>query len=126
LEAGPGGTAGTPEAARSDSPGRAEGSERPGRGAGFDARRKLVALERRGEHNYVEFDLAKSTQFNRAGPISVSLRKANTKHQYCHLKMIVDDFEVDKKHVNLYESVLFYLARYAQPVELAINQIEKN
>ena len=87
---------------------------------------ELVALQKRGERNYVEFDLAKSKQFNRAGPISISLRKANTKHQYCDLKMIVDDFQVDKKHVNLYEPVLFYPADYAQPLELVINRIEKD
>ncbi|MBZ5516921.1 MAG: hypothetical protein LAN62_19145 [Acidobacteriia bacterium] len=87
---------------------------------------ELVALEKKGLRNYVEFDLAKSKQFHRAGPISVSLRKANTKRGYCDLKLIVDDVEVDKKHVNLFEPVLFYPADYAQPLELVINQIDRN
>ena len=87
---------------------------------------ELVALQKRGERNYFEFDLGKSKLFNRAGPLGISLRKANTKHQFCNLKLIVDDFEVEKKHVNLYEPVLFYPTDYAQPLELVINQISKN
>ena len=41
---------------------------------------ELVALAKKGERNYYEFDLTKSKQFRREGPISVSLRKANSKH----------------------------------------------
>jgi hypothetical protein len=114
------------EKARSDLEGKLGSTRDELNGSIARTHEELVALQKRGLRNYVEFDLAKSKQFNRAGPISVSLRKANTKRQYCDLKMIVDDFEVEKKHVNLYEPVLFYPADYAQPVELVISQIEKN
>jgi len=114
------------EKARSDLEGKLGSTRDELNGSIARTHEELVALQKRGSRNYVEFDLAKSKQFNRAGPISISLRKANTKRQYCDLKMIVDDFEVEKKHVNLYEPVLFYPADYAQPVELVISQIEKN
>ena len=87
---------------------------------------ELVALERKGERNFYEFNLQKSKQFQREGPMSVSLRKSNSKHQYCDLVMIVNDSEVSKKHVNLYEPVLFYPEGYSQPLQLVINSIGKD
>lgn len=87
---------------------------------------ELVALEKKGERNYYEFDLWKSKQYSHAGPVSISLRKANTKHDYCDLEMLVSDSKLSKKHVNLYEPVYFYPVGYSQPLELVINQIEKN
>src|SRR5882724_10278663 len=42
---------------------------------------EVVALSKRGERNFFEFELVKSKQFERSGPLSLSLRKADTKHQ---------------------------------------------
>ncbi len=87
---------------------------------------ELVALERKGERSYFEFNLSKSKQFQKDGPMSISLRKSNEKHKYCDLVMIVNDSEVSKKHVNLYEPVLFYPEGYSQPLQLVINSIGKD
>jgi len=87
---------------------------------------QLVALARKGERNYYEFDLNKSKQFQREGPISVSLRKANAKHDYADLALVVDDAQISKKHVNMFEPVMLYTAESKQPVELVINQIGKD
>ncbi len=87
---------------------------------------ELVMLEKKGERSYYEFDLDKSGQFQREGPVGVRLRKANTKHEYADLEMLVDDFKVSKKHVNIYEPVVFYSADRRLPVELVINSIGKN
>ena len=87
---------------------------------------ELVALERKGERNYFEFSLQKTKEFTREGPMSISLRKSNDKHKYCDLAMIVNDAEVSKKHVNLYEPVLFYPEGYSQPLQLVINSIGKD
>jgi hypothetical protein len=87
---------------------------------------ELVALQRKGERNYYEFDLDKSKQFHRSGPVGVSLRKANTKHQYADLELMVNDAQLSKKHVNLFEPVFFYAADEHRPVELVINAISKN
>ncbi|MGA2629012.1 MAG: hypothetical protein ABSG54_02250 [Terriglobia bacterium] len=86
---------------------------------------ELVALQKRGEKNYFEFDLTKSKQFSHVGPLSISLRKANTKRQYCDLELIVDDNRISQKHTNLYEPVMLYPSDYAQPVEVVINSIGK-
>ena len=87
---------------------------------------ELVALEKRGERNYTEFDLSKSKQFQSLGPLSISLRKANTKHEYCDLEMLLNDSQLSKKHVNLYEPVLFYPQGHSQPLEIVINKINKD
>ncbi|HEY6292449.1 MAG TPA: hypothetical protein VI455_12940 [Terriglobia bacterium] len=86
----------------------------------------LVALEKKGERNYYEFDLAKSKQFEHVGSITLSLRKTNTKHQYFDLAMVVNDVTLDKKHVNLYEPILIYPADSRQPLELVANLVDKD
>lgn len=87
---------------------------------------QLVAMEKRGERNYYEFELDKSKDFRRVGPLSVALRKVNTKHSSYDLTLQVDDFKMDKKHINLYEPVWINLSDRPQPVELVVNQITKN
>lgn len=87
---------------------------------------ELVLLEKKGERNYFEFDLDKSGQFQREGPVGIRLRKANTKHQYADLELLVEDFKVSKKHVNIYEPVMSYPGDRKVPVELVINSISKN
>jgi hypothetical protein len=87
---------------------------------------ELVALQKRGERTYHEFQLTKSKQFQRIGPISLSLRKANTKRKSYDLAMIVDDMQLQKKSVNLYEPVLINLGGSAQPLELVVNKISKD
>jgi len=87
---------------------------------------ELVALEKKGERNYYEFDLTKSKQFKHVGSLSLSLRKTNTKHAYFDVAMIVDDVTLDKKHVNLYEPVLVYPSDSRRPLELVANRIDKD
>jgi len=87
---------------------------------------ELVALQKKGERNYYEFDIPKSKQFQREGPVGLRLRKANNKHQYADLELLVDDVQLQKKHVNLYEPVMFYPAGTNQPLELVINRVSKD
>jgi uncharacterized coiled-coil protein SlyX len=86
---------------------------------------ELVLLEKRGERNYTEFDLAKGKEFERVGPITLSLRKTDTKHKSYDLAMIVDDNELNKKKVNLYEPVWIHIENGGQPVQIVVNKIEK-
>jgi hypothetical protein len=58
--------------------------------------------------------------------VGVRLRKANTKHQYADLELMVDDYKVSKKHVNIFEPVVFYTPENQLPVELVVNAIRKN
>lgn len=87
---------------------------------------ELVALENRGQRNYYEFDLSKSKTFAREGPISLDLRHTNTKHLNYDVDLMVDDYKLAKKHVNLYEPVVLQTAESPQPLELVVNRIGKN
>lgn len=87
---------------------------------------ELVVLQRKGERNYYEFDIDKSKQYHATGPVAIKLRKANTKHQYADLQLTVDDAQLDKKHVNLFEPVTFLNTDSGQPVQLVINRITKD
>jgi hypothetical protein len=87
---------------------------------------ELVVLEKKGERNYYEFDINKSKQFQNNGPLGIRLKKANDKHQYADLELMVDDRNLSQKHVNLYQPVMFYTPDSPQPVQLVINGIGKD
>src|SRR6267143_160467 len=87
---------------------------------------ELVALQKRGERDYAEFSLAKSKQFQRYGPLMLSLRKADTKHKSFDLAMIVDDNQLSKKKVNLYEPIWIQRVDDPQPMQVVINKIDRD
>ena len=87
---------------------------------------ELVALQKRGERNYYEFELNKSKQFQRVGPLRLALRKADTKHKRFDMNLFVDDNQLEKKGVNLYETIWINTGDHPQPMELVVNQITKD
>ena len=87
---------------------------------------ELVVLQKRGERNYFEFDLTKSRQFQRFGPLTLSLRRADPKHANYDLSMVVDDNRLDKKHVNLYEPIWIHSETGGQPVQIVVNKVGRN
>jgi hypothetical protein len=94
---------------------------------------ELVVLEKKGELNFYEFDitstgnfLTRTHDFKREGPVSISLKKADPKHGFADLALIVDDRNLTQKHVNLYQPAMFYEPDSMRPVEVVINDISKN
>ena len=88
---------------------------------------ELVALARKGERNYYEFDLNRSKEFTREGPISVSLRKANTKHALCRPGVAGGRRSAHQEaREPVFEPVSLYASESKQPVELVINQVGKD
>lgn len=87
---------------------------------------EVVALQKKGERTYYEFNFEKSKTYHHTGPISMALRKADPKHEFCDLDMVVDDKNITRKHVNLYESISLHPEGYPQPVEVVINHIDKD
>ena len=87
---------------------------------------ELVVLQKRGERNYFEFDLSKSKQFQRFGPITLSLRRTDAKHMNYDVSMVVDDNQLSKKRVNLYEPIWIHTENESQPVQVVVNKIGKN
>jgi hypothetical protein len=86
---------------------------------------ELVSLEQRGERNYFEFDLTKAKHFQREGPINVSLRKVDPKHKRYDLALVVDDNQLSKKNVNLYEPI-WINGSDMQQVQLVVNKVDKD
>ena len=87
---------------------------------------ELVALAKRGERSYFEFDLAKSKQFQRVGPLTLSLHKADTKHNTFDMVMIVGDSQLTNKKVNLYEPIWIHAENESQAVQVVVNRIAKD
>ena len=114
------------ESARSDLQGELGSTKDELNGSIARTHEELVALEKRGQRNFVEFDLDKSKTFQRVGPISVELRKADVKHESYDLMLLVDDYKLSKKKVNLYEPVWIHETDYPQPLQLVVNRIQKN
>jgi hypothetical protein len=86
----------------------------------------VVLLQKRGESNIYEFNLSKSKQFQRVGPLSLSLRRVDAKHRNYDLTVMVGDVNVDKKHVNLFEPVWIGESDRPHPIQVVVNQIDKN
>jgi hypothetical protein len=87
---------------------------------------ELVAMERKGERNYYEFSIVKSKHFVREGPVSLSLRHTNTKHKNYNMVVLVDDMQLSKKNINLYEPLVLETANDSHPMEVVVNRISKN
>jgi len=87
---------------------------------------EMASTQRSGERDYYEFDIDKSELFQRNGTLGIRLKKANTKHQYADLELLIDDRELSQQHVNLYQVVTFYMPDSPEPASLVINSISRN
>ena len=87
---------------------------------------ELAVSQREGEQGYYEFDIDKSKQFQKQGPLGIRLKKANTKDQYADLELIFDDHNLSQKHVNLNQPAMFYRPDTSQAVEMVISNISKD
>ena len=87
---------------------------------------ELVALARRGERSYFEFDLSRSKQFQRFGPLPLSLRRTDTRRNNYDMALIVDDNQLMKKRVSLFEPIWIHTENGSQPVQVVVNRITRN
>src|SRR5713226_5649602 len=89
--------------------------------------KELAALKRLGERNIVEFNLAKSKQPQRVGDISLTLKKADPKHNKYTVDVLADDKITEKKDRTINEPVQFYVAKGGRlPYEIVVNQVGKD
>jgi hypothetical protein len=85
---------------------------------------ELDALKRLGGREYTDFDLRKSNEFTRVGPVSVRLNKTDEKHQRYTVTLVVNDKRVEVKDNALFEPVEFYIPGTHSVVELVTQQIQ--
>jgi hypothetical protein len=88
--------------------------------------KELNALRELGERNYFEFDLGKTKQPQRVGPVSIRLRGANLKRNRFTIELWADDKRIEKKDKTLLEPVQFYVQGSRMPYELVVNKLDKD
>ncbi len=85
----------------------------------------LEELRRRGERDYLTFNVRKKQRTNLAG-IGLELRKADVKKQYVDFKLFVDDRAMDHKQIYVNKPVTFYAGRNRALYEVVVNEVRKD
>lgn len=88
--------------------------------------KEVDALRQLGERNYFEFDLTKTKQPQRVGPITIRLRNTDRKRNRYTVDVWADDKQIRKKDKTLLEPVQFYVQGSRMPYELVVNELEKD
>lgn len=96
--------------------------------SGLIARNKeeLEELKKRGERDYLEFDLPKSKQFTKVGPVALRLDKAEPKKSKYTMILLSDDKQIEKKDKTLLEPVQFYSLGNRALREIVVYDIKEN
>jgi hypothetical protein len=88
---------------------------------------ELAELRRRGERDYVEFDIRKGNkEFDRIADILVQLKKTDVKRQKFDVVINADDSPILKKDRTANEPVTFLVGHDRVRYELVVNYVDKN
>jgi DNA repair exonuclease SbcCD ATPase subunit len=87
---------------------------------------ELAELRRRGERDYVEFDMNKSKDFAHIADVLVQLRKTDVKRQKFDIVIQADDVSVTKKDRTANEPVTFLVGADRLRYELVVNSVQKD
>jgi chromosome segregation ATPase len=87
---------------------------------------ELAELRRRGERDYIEFDLNKNKQFERIGDVLVQLKKTDVKKQKFDVAINADDSSILKKDRTANEPITFLVGRDRLRYELVVNYVDKD
>lgn len=88
---------------------------------------ELLELRRRGERNYIEFDLPKEKQPRRVGDVSMQLKGTDPKKQKYSILLIAEDSKNEKKDKTVNEPVQFYMGRGSPRLyEVVVNKVTKD
>jgi DNA repair exonuclease SbcCD ATPase subunit len=87
---------------------------------------ELAELRRKGERDYIEFDIRKIKQFAHVGDVLVQLKKADVKRQKFDVVINADDSEILKKDRTANEPVTFLVGRDRLRYEFVVNYVDKD
>jgi chromosome segregation ATPase len=87
---------------------------------------ELADLRRKGEREYVEFDLSKAKEFKRVGDIMLQLKKTDVKKQKFEVVINADDNAMQKKDRMANEPVTFLVGKDRLRYELVVNYVDKD
>jgi hypothetical protein len=87
---------------------------------------ELAALRKKGERDYIEFDMRKSKQFQRIADVQVQLRNTDPKRQKYTVLVLADDNRVEKKDLPVNEPIPFLVGRDRLRYEFVVNSVDKD
>ena len=87
---------------------------------------ELADLRRRGERDYIEFEMGKGKQFERIADIGVQLKKTDSKKQKYTVMIQADDERFEKKDRTANEPVTFLVGRERLRYEFVVNYVDKD
>jgi chromosome segregation ATPase len=87
---------------------------------------ELAELRKRGERDYVEFDIPTSKDYKRIGDVLVQLRKTDPKRQKYDVVINSDDKAILKKDRTANEPVTFLVGHDHVRYEFVVNYVEKD
>lgn len=96
--------------------------------SGLIARNKeeLDELKRRGERNVFDFDIRKTKDMQRVGPVQMRLQRVDTKKYKYTLTLFADDKSIEKKDKTVNEPVQFYVRGSRTPYEIVVFELSKD
>ncbi len=88
---------------------------------------EVAELRRRGERDYFEFDIAKTSKdMSRIADIQLQLKKTDPKKQKYDVLVLADDNKIDKKDRAVNEPITFLVGRDRVRYELVVNSVDKD
>jgi len=87
---------------------------------------ELAELRRRGERDYIEFDINKAKGNQRVGDVRVQLKKTDVKRQKFDVVIQADDSDITKKDRTANEPVTFLVGRDRWRYEFVVNYVDKD
>lgn len=86
----------------------------------------IDTLRRLGERDYIEFTVAAKNTPQKVGDITIELKGTDPKKNQCNLALVVDDKRTEKRNRGVNEPIFFYEHGSHRPIEVVVNQVEKN
>ncbi len=86
---------------------------------------ELLALERLGERNYIEFSLLRSDSFQPVGPLALGVWRTDTRHDAVEASVLLAAHRIDLKEVKVNELVTIPVG-HSQALELVVNRVTKD
>jgi hypothetical protein len=87
---------------------------------------EVEALKRLNERNIFDFNLTKSKNPQRVGPIQITLRSTDPKRFRFTMTVIADDKAIEKKDRNVDEPMQFYVRGTHTPYEIVVFEVTKD
>jgi chromosome segregation ATPase len=87
---------------------------------------ELAELRRKGERNYVEFEIPRKNAWQKVEDINLALNKTDPKNGKFSIEIAADDSKLEKKDRTINEPMQFLVGRNHVRYELVVNWVQKD